>query len=163
MPSHARRLLALLAALAAGAAIGAYATASVRTTPPVVVRIPLAATNNPTGGKGRTLGLSRVVIPAGGQIALHRHPGTQVAFVSSGKLTYSVKSGGVTVMTGAAGDEQRVVRHIGAGEKSTIGAGDWIVEQPTTIHSAANDTSKPIVIYLATLFPIGSPAAIPVK
>ncbi len=98
MTTRRSRTLALLAALAVGAAAGAYATAAVRTTtPPAAVRIPLAMQNNPTGGKGRTLGLFKVTIPAGAQLALHYHPGTQVAYIASGELTYSVKKGSVTV------------------------------------------------------------------
>jgi quercetin dioxygenase-like cupin family protein len=147
-----RRLLVLLAVFAAGAAIGAYATASNRAaTPPAVVREPLAAVNNPTGGKGRSLTLTKVVIPSHAQLALHYHPGTQI------------KKGSVTVMRGPADNLAKVVRKIGPGQTGTIAAGEWIVEQPTTEHSSANPTGKPTVIYLATLFPIGAPAAIPVK
>jgi hypothetical protein len=44
--------------------------------------------------------------------------------------------------------------------EGVIQAGEWIVEEPITVHSGANRTSKPVVIYLATLFPIGGPPAI---
>jgi hypothetical protein len=73
-----RRAAALLAALAAGALLGAGALAGGRAVPAPVQRIPLAAVDNPTGGTGRTLGLTKV-IPPHAVIALHRHPGTQVA------------------------------------------------------------------------------------
>lgn len=163
MNTSTRRALVVLAALLVGAASGALATAALRATPKPVQRIPLAQTDNPAGGRGRTLGLSKVLIPAGAAISLHHHAGTQVAYIARGTLTYSVRTGGVTLMSGTPGESTKVVRRIGPGETGQIPTGDWIVEQPTTIHSAVNRSGKTIVIYLATLFPIGSPAAIPVK
>ena len=127
-------------------------------------RFELGAQNNPIGSKGRTLALSKVIIPAGARLALHHHPGTQVAYVASGNLTYSVKSGSVNVMTGAADTgTAKVVLRICAGHTGVIHPGEWIVEDPTIIHSGMNRGSRPVVIYLATLFPIGSPPAIPNK
>ena len=163
MNTSTRRVLVVLVALLGGAASGALATAALRATPKPVQRLPLAETDSPAGGKGRTLGLSKVLIPAGAAISLHHHPGTQVAYIASGTLTYSVRKGGVTLMSGTPGESPKVVRRIGPGESGQIPTGDWIVEQPTTIHSAVNRSGKTIVIYLATLFPIGSPAAIAVK
>jgi quercetin dioxygenase-like cupin family protein len=159
-----RLVLLVLVAVAVGVAVDAYAGARSRTAGPApVVREALAATNNPIGGKGRTLGLSRVLIAPGAQLALHRHPGTQVAFIAEGVLTYTVKSGSVSVMRGSADGSPTLVHRIGAGQSGTISAGQWIVERPSTIHRAANNGKKRIVVYLATLFPIGSPPAIPVR
>jgi quercetin dioxygenase-like cupin family protein len=148
------------AALVAAAAGGVYAAASGAAAAPTAVRIALAAANNPIGAKGRTLGLSKVTIPGGVHLALHHHSGTQVAYIARGALTYSVKSGSVKVMKGAADGTPKVMVHISAGHTGIIHAGEWIIEQPTTIHSATNKTSTPVVVYLATLFPIGSPPAI---
>ena len=103
-----------------------------------------------------------MLIPARAEIALHRHPGTQVAYIASGTLTYSVRRGGVTVMSGAPG-ESKTVAKIGPGQTGKIAAGQWIVEQPNTVHSGRNATGKPVVIYLATLFPIGSAPSTPVS
>ncbi|HEY4349535.1 MAG TPA: cupin domain-containing protein [Gaiellaceae bacterium] len=163
MQRHLRRALSGLAVLLVGAAAGSYATASTRATPPAVVRIPLAAVDNPSGGKGRTLSLFKVTIPAKAQLALHYHPGTQIAYIASGELRYSVKTGSVTVKSGPADSLAKLVRTIASGQTGLIEAGDWIVEQPSTRHSASNPGDKPTVIYLATLFPIGSAPAIPVK
>jgi quercetin dioxygenase-like cupin family protein len=124
------------------------------------VRTPLAQSTKVKGAKGRTLGLSRVTIPAGGTIALHHHEGTQVAYIQSGVLTYSVKSGSVTVMTGPA-DKATMVRKINAGQTGRITAGQWIVEQPSTVHQAANNGSAKIVIYLSTLLKTGAPPSTP--
>jgi len=158
-----RRVIALLAIFLAGSVAGAYAAASTRSTPPAVVRDPLASVNNPLGARGRTLTLYKVVIPAHAQLALHYHPGTQIAYVSSGRIDYTVKSGSVTVMTGPADDMGKVVRRIGPGQTGKIDAGQWIVEQPSTRHSSVNPTGQKTVIYLATLFPVGAPPAIAVK
>ena len=125
-----------------------------------VTRTPLAQSTKVKGVHGRTLGLSRVVIPPGGTIALHHHEGTQVAYVQSGVLTYTVKSGSVTVRTGPA-DSPRVVRRIPAGRTGHVAAGQWIVEQPSTIHKAANKGRDRIVIYLATLLKTGAPPSTP--
>jgi quercetin dioxygenase-like cupin family protein len=119
------------------------------------VRTPLAQSTKVKGAKGRTLGLSRVTIPAGGTIALHHHEGTQIAYIQSGALTYTVKSGSVTVMSGPA-DNATMVRKINAGQTGKITAGQWIVEQPSTVHQAANNGSAKIVIYLSTLLKTGA-------
>ncbi len=124
------------------------------------VRTPLAQSTKVKGAAGKTLGLSRVTIPAGGSIALHHHEGTQVAFIQRGILTYTVKSGSVTVMKGPA-DDAKAVRKIGSGQTGKIKAGQWIVEQPSTIHQAANNGSSAVVIYLATLLKTGAPPSSP--
>ena len=125
-----------------------------------VKRVALAQSSKVRGVSGRTLGLSRVTIPVGGRIALHHHEGTQVSFVQAGVLTYTVKSGGVTVRSGPA-DNPAFVRKINAGQTGAIRAGQWIVEQPSTIHRAANKGSAKIVIYLATLLKRGVPPSTP--
>ena len=124
------------------------------------VRTPLAQSTKVKGAAGRTLGLSRVTIPAGGTIALHHHEGTQIAFIQKGVLTYTVKAGSVTVMKGPADDGTKV-RTIGSGQTAKIKSGQWIVEQPSTIHQAANNGSSKIVIYLATLLKTGAPPSTP--
>ena len=125
-----------------------------------VTRTALAQSTKVKGVTGRTLGLSRVTIPPGGTIALHHHEGTQVAYIQSGVLTYSVRSGSVTVRSGTA-DNPTVVRKINAGQTGKITAGQWIVEQPSTIHQAANKGSAKIVIYLSTLLRTGAPPSTP--
>jgi quercetin dioxygenase-like cupin family protein len=155
-----------LAVLVLGGVAGAAAYAALVAEPaaPVpVVRTALAEAPDPSGAKDRTLGLSRVTVAPGAVLALHRHPGTQAAYVARGTLTYSVVRGAVRVRQGAPGSGQvDLVRRIGAGQTGRIRAGEWIVERPGTIHHAANRGSRRIVIYLATLFRSGRPPAIPV-
>jgi quercetin dioxygenase-like cupin family protein len=104
--------------------------------------------------------LSRVTVMPDAELAAHHHPGTQVAFVEQGTLTYSVNSGSVTVMKGSS-DDPEVVRRIEAGETGKIRSGQWIVEQPNDHHQAANRGEVPVVIFTATLLKKGFPAAIP--
>ena len=75
-----------------------------------------------------------MTVPAGAAIALHHHLGTQIARIASGTLTYSVRDGGVKIRSG-----------------------QWIVEQPQTIHQAENRGDSKVVIYLATLLKHGAP------
>jgi quercetin dioxygenase-like cupin family protein len=152
------RIAAISAALGCTFAAGALTTAGGQST---AVRTALAAQTNPVGASGRTLGLSRVAIPAGALLALHHHTGTQIAYIDKGTLTYTVKKGTVTVRTGAADADPTVVRRIKAGQTGQIKAGQWIVEQPTVVHMAANKGKTGIVIYLATLLPNGDPPSVP--
>jgi quercetin dioxygenase-like cupin family protein len=160
--ASSRLLPVAIAGVVVGAAVGVLAVTELHAAAPVPVqRLALAGTDNPAGARGRSLGLSKVIIPAGARLGLHHHPGSQVAYVASGTLVYWVTSGAVSVMKGAAvPGVARVVRRIGAGQRGVIHAGEWIVEQPSTIHRSANTTAKPVVVYLATLFPVGSPASI---
>src|SRR3954467_10567424 len=105
----------LVPAVAAGAyAAGTHESASRAT------RTALAQAVDPTGARGRTLGLSRVTIPVHTRLGLHRHPGVQIAYVQKGTLTYTVKTGTVKVYRGAADQDPRVVRRVAAGETGTV-------------------------------------------
>ncbi|MFL5846128.1 MAG: cupin domain-containing protein [Solirubrobacteraceae bacterium] len=144
-------------AVAAGLGAGTMAVAQSGGDP---VRENLAAQANPKGAKGRTLALARVTIPAGAVLALHHHTGTQIARVTQGTLTYTVKSGSVSVHTGQAG-EDTIVRKISAGQTGPIKAGQWIVEEPSVVHGSSNRGTKKVVIYLSTLLPNGDPPSVP--
>jgi quercetin dioxygenase-like cupin family protein len=154
---------ALAVAGAAAIAMHAWDVQASSKSSPVVRRTMLGALVSPVGVKGRTLGLFRVVIPAHAQLALHYHPGAQIAYVQEGVLTYSVRNGFVDVMRGAADASPRRVRRIGAGQTGQIRAGQWLVEVPSDIHAASNPGNKRVVVLLATLLKTGAPPAIPVK
>jgi quercetin dioxygenase-like cupin family protein len=153
-------ILAVTAAVLAG--LGGSDPATSATGPPTAKRDAMAQTAKVEGAPGRELVLSRVVIPPKAGLALHHHLGTQVARVESGVLTYSVLEGSVVVRRGQSDANPKVVRTIKAGQTAPIKAGQWIVEQPTDIHRAANTGSKAIVIYIATLLEAGAPPATPV-
>lgn len=127
-----------------------------------VKRIALAQSAHPRGAKGRSLGLSRVVIQPGAKLALHHHQGTQVAFIQNGTLTYHVQQGRVKVREGAYDDGAQVVREIKAGQTGKVRTGQWLIEQPSDFHRAANKGNERIVIYLATLLKTGAPPSAPV-
>ena len=117
--------------------------------------------SKPRGAADRTLALTRITIQPGTQLALHHHPGTQIAYVDKGVLTYTVEQGTARIKRGPADDHPVLVRKLEAGETARIKQGQWIVEQPSDHHHAVNNGDKPIVLYLSTLFPVGAPPSIP--
>lgn len=129
---------------------------------PTAVRSALAQTGNVQGAPGRTMVLSRVVVEPGAKLALHHHLGTQISRVASGTLTYTVRKGSAVVWEGDAEKDPRRVRSIAAGQTARVRPGQWLVEQPSDVHEAANRGSTPVVIYLATLLQKGAPPATPV-
>lgn len=130
---------------------------------PTVVRSALAQSSNVQGAPNRTLILSKVVVQPGASLPLHHHLGTQVARIQSGTLSYTVEQGSVTVRSGESESDPRTVRKIDAGQTGRLSSGQWIVEQPSDIHRAANRGDSPVVIYLATLLKTGAPPATPVE
>ncbi|HET7445356.1 MAG TPA: hypothetical protein VFJ57_11915 [Solirubrobacterales bacterium] len=138
---------------------GAFAQ---RKAEPSAVRNALAETSSVRGAPDRTLVLSRVEIDPGAKLALHHHLGTQVAHIEAGTLSYTVKRGSAVVREGESDQNPRKVRTIKAGQTGKLQPGQWIVEQPSDIHRAANRGSAPVVIYLATLLETGAPPATPV-
>lgn len=148
----ARRVRFALAALGL-VALGGVGTAialSPPADPPAPKYNSLARVVNPIGANGRALGLSRVVIQPGAQIPLHLHQGTQLGYIQNGTLTYTVEKGLARVMTGP-GDNARQVRVIRAGQTGKIKTGQWLIEQPSNHHRAANNGDKPVVILLSNL------------
>jgi quercetin dioxygenase-like cupin family protein len=157
------RLTALAASALVPVAVGGgYAAGAAHQGPAQATRAVLAQAVDPTGVRGRTLALSRVTIPAHTRLALHRHPGTQVAYVQKGTLTYTVRTGVVAVHRGVADQGPRIVRRVGPGQTGAVQAGEWVIERPRDVHFGANEGAHPVVILLATLFKTGSPASIPV-
>lgn len=153
--------VALIAAFALGATLpGALAQT---TAAPTVVRNALAQSAKVQGAPNRTMVLSRVEVAPGAQLALHHHLGTQISHVEAGVLTYTVRQGQATVREGESDQSPRLVRTIKAGQTARIKPGQWLVEQPSDIHEAANDGGVPVVIYLATLLETGAPPATPVS
>ena len=163
MTPRTRAVAVLLLAIAMPVMVGELAARADKSPAPAVSRVALAQQMDPVGAPGRTLGLSRVKIAPGARIALHHHPGTQIAYIQRGVLTYTVRDGSVDVMRGAADQSPKVIRTIGAGQTGRIRRGQWIVEQPSTIHQARNGGRVAVVILLATLFTDGSPPSLPVK
>jgi quercetin dioxygenase-like cupin family protein len=160
--SHPPRAVFTGAVLLLMTAACGYAAGAMRQAPAQATRTVLAQKVDPAGGPGRTLALSRVTIPAHTQLGLHRHPGTQIAYVQKGTLTYTVRTGVVSVYRGAADQNPQVVRRVGAGQTGRVEAGEWVVEPPSAVHFGANRGDSPVRILLATLFKNGRPPTIPV-
>jgi quercetin dioxygenase-like cupin family protein len=148
--------LTIAVLLAAAASAYAVTVGSRASTHEPIRRVVIGQSSHTAGAKGRTLGLSRVTIAPDAALDFHHHPGTQVSQVTRGTLTYWVRTGGVTVRRG-----DRVVRRIGPGQHGKIPAGDWIVEQPGTIHRGANLGNTRVVILIASLYRTGAPPSIP--
>lgn len=149
-----------LVAAGFGAGIAVSATAADDPAPVTVTRQSLAEVANPTGGHGRTLGLSKVVVMPGAALASHHHPGSQLGYVAEGVLTYTVETKQATLMKGS-GDDPTVVKVVGPGQTVKVRPGHWLVEEQGEIHHARNAGDVPVVIYLSTLLKTGQPAAIP--
>lgn len=130
---------------------------------PTAVRNALAQSNAVKGAPGRTMVLSRVEVEPGAKLALHHHLGTQISHIEAGTLTYTVRRGSAIVREGESDQRPRRVRTIAAGQTARIRPGQWLVEQPSDIHEAANRGRIPVVIYLATLLKTGAPPATPVS
>lgn len=155
--------LSLVAAgFGAGIAVSATAAddAATKADPITVTRDPLAEAPGPSGAPKRTLGLSRVVVMPGAELASHHHPGTQLGYVDEGVLTYTVESGHAQLMKGR-GDDPKLIKSIGPGETVHVKPGQWLIEEQGEVHHARNAGDVPIVIYISTLLRTGAPAAIP--
>jgi quercetin dioxygenase-like cupin family protein len=164
MGASIRSRFLLLAGLLAAFGLGVLLSGALAEggSEPTAVRSALARSGKVQGAPGRTMVLSRVVVEPGAKLALHHHLGTQISRIAAGTLTYTVRKGSAVVREGDAEKEPRRVRTVAAGQTARIKAGQWLVEQPSDIHEAANRGSAPVVIYLATLLKTGAPPATPV-
>ena len=160
-----RSPVALSALLALAFALGALLPAAFGQlrAAPGAVRDALARSEHVQDAPNRTMVLSRVVVEPGAKLALHHHLGTQISRVAAGTLTYTVRRGAAVLRSGDAEADSRLIRKIKAGETARIKPGQWLVEQPSDIHEAANRGSEPVVIYLATLLKTGAPPSTPVS
>lgn len=153
--------LALIASgFGAGIAVSATAAGEDDPAPVTVHRQSLAEMAGPSGAKNRTLGLSKVVVMPGAQLASHHHPGTQLGYVAEGVLTYTVETGRAKLMRGP-GDAPELVRVVKPGDTVKVRPGHWLQEEQGEVHHARNAGSVPVVLYISTLFKTGEPAAIP--
>ena len=120
------------------------------------------ATGLPPAAPGQTLDLVQYDIPAHTTLAIHIHPGLQIAYVVSGELTYHVLTG--TVEVRRAGDPDPTqpgpVELLEAGTTTVLMPGDSVAELPGAVHYGENLGDEPVVLLAATLLETGAPAAI---
>lgn len=128
------------------------------TVAPAVIASEVLVRATPVAVDDAELALGRVTIMPGAAIPSHEHPGTQIAAVIQGTLTYTVYTSDVAWYHGADPDGRP--EPIVAGQTVDVQSGDALVETPGSIHQGRNDGAVPVVIYLSTLFPSGSPRAI---
>lgn len=160
LKSRTTAVVASAVVLTVGIQVGGALAAPDTSAPVTVAREALASAGHVRGAAGRTLALSRVTVMPGTTLALHHHPGTQIGYVQSGVLTYTVEKGHARLMRGT-GDAPRTIRVIKAGQTARVHPGQWLIEQPSDHHHAQNKGTVPVVILLSTLFPHGAPASIP--
>jgi quercetin dioxygenase-like cupin family protein len=148
---------------ASGQASSPEASPTAATTP-VTIREVLA-TGQPSSAPGQTLDLVRYMIPPGTTLAVHVHPGMQIAWVASGELTYHVVNGEVQIgrAADASGGAPGEPQTLAAGESTVLMPGDWVVEVPGAVHYGENLGSEPLILWAATLLETGRPPAIPVN
>lgn len=165
MASLARTRAPIVLVLAVGIVLGALLPAAFGKTEaaPTAIRNALAQTDRVQGAPGRTMVLSRVVVQPGAKLATHHHLGTQIARVQSGILHYTVREGSAVVHSGESDQDPVLVRKVKAGQTFAIRSGQWIVEQPSDVHEAANRGTTPVVLYLATLLQEGAAPSTPVS
>jgi quercetin dioxygenase-like cupin family protein len=164
VPASIRTRHPAIALLLAIFALGVLLPAALAETAaaPTAIRNALAQSSAVQGAPGRTMVLSRVEVEPGAKLALHHHLGTQISHIEAGTLTYTVRRGSAVVREGESDQQPRLVRTIKAGQTARIRPGQWLVEQPSDIHEAANRGRTAVVIYLATLLKDGAPPATPV-
>jgi len=129
--------------------------------PQEVTREVLAVTE-PAQAPGFELYLVRVVIPAGASIATHYHPGTQMAQVQRGTLTYSIISGTATVLRGQENGEP-VSEQVSGPATVKLRAGDGVIETTDLVHEAENKGKQRVTILLSALLTAGAPLSIAVE
>lgn len=163
-----RSLTVTVMAVALAIALGLFgkgtASRALQATPtaaPVVIANEVLGRATPVSVDNPELALGRVTIAPGAAIPPHVHPGTQIAAITQGTLTYTVYTGEVAWYHGD--DPAGQPDHIVAGQTVAVATGDALVETPGSIHRGRNDGTTPVVIYLSTLFPADSPRAILVE
>jgi hypothetical protein len=94
---------------------------------------------------GHDLTVGRVTIAPGATIPPHVHPGTQVATIVSGELTYTVLSGEIPV-TLAGGGSPGATRTVRAGETVVLRAGRCALPRGVRLHNGLVVVSRRFTI-----------------
>ena len=105
--------------------------------------------------------LSKVVVEPGRELALAPPPRHPDRAHRRRRPQLHGRERPAVVREGSS-EDPRKVRTIKAGQTARLRPGQWLVEQPSDVHRAANRGGKPVVIFLATLLEKGAPPATPV-
>ena len=117
----------------------------------------------PDAAPGQSLYLTRYVIAPQTTLPVHRHEGTQIGYIQSGTLTYSVVRGAVAVYRADANGRSERIDTVSSGQRRSLTAGQWVVETADAVHFAANRTAQPVVILTSALLRQAAPLATPVE
>lgn len=118
----------------------------------------------PERAPGQELQLARYTIQPGTTLALHTHPGMQIAWIAEGVLTYTVVEGGeIPVWRAASEGSPEPAEMLGPGEQTELHPGDSVVETEGVVHFGANLGDEVVIILAATLLTEGEPPAIIVE
>ncbi len=118
----------------------------------------------PANAPGANLQLVRVIIPPGGVIAKHTHPGMQIILIESGSIAYTVVKGSIKIRRAPQSDgTPGATEIVEAGQTVAISEGDSFIETRGMVHAVVNDSTTPAVILASSLFPRNQPANIPVS
>lgn len=150
---------AVISAMAVGLCLGVPSVARADDKATAAVTVTPLGPVAPSNAPGQALYLVRYTIPPGVELPLHHHEGTQIGLVVAGELTYRVVSGEVPVFRTEPGGKTQPVRTIRTGETATIGAGEWVVEEPDDHHQGANRGPEPVLIVTSALLRDGAPLA----
>ena len=114
----------------------------------------------PAAALDQTLQLVRYVIQPGTTLPAHIHPGTQLAWIAEGELTYTVVRGEIRVERSTVDGTPGPVEWFQSGETTVLRAGDAVIETEGNVHFGENRGAEPLVILAATLLEAGQPPSI---
>jgi quercetin dioxygenase-like cupin family protein len=151
-------LFAVLLAATQGGGKGDGSAAATPAATGVTRTVLIGAT--PDNAPDQSLQLARYVILPGTMLPAHIHPGTQIASIQSGDLTYYVLTGTAEIHRNSAGATPGPVEWLPAGASTVLHPGDAVIEREDMIHYGANLGNEPVVILAATLLDAGAPPSI---
>jgi quercetin dioxygenase-like cupin family protein len=115
----------------------------------------------PEAAPGLELQLVRYTIQPGTTLAMHTHPGMQIAWIAEGILTYTVVEGGeIPIWRAAFEGNPEPPEMLAPGQTTELYPGDSVVETEGVVHFGANLGDKVVVIWASTLLTEGEPPAI---
>jgi quercetin dioxygenase-like cupin family protein len=114
----------------------------------------------PASAPDQSLQLVRYVIQPGTVLPAHIHPGTQLAWIESGELTYTVVRGQIRVECSTVDGTPGPVEWVRSGETTVPRPGDAVIETEGNVHFGENRATEPVVILAATLLEVGQPPSI---
>lgn len=151
--------LAIAIAITQGRGSSFGSSAATPTPSTGVVRTVLVGAT-PVNEPDQSLQLVRYDIQPGTTLPAHIHPGTQIAWISEGDLSYYVVTGKARIERAGQNGTHGPIEYIEAGNHTVLHAGDSVIETQDMIHYGANLGDLPVVILAATLLEADEPAAI---